>query len=88
MKQLTINGDLFTFKRLENVANGKTDIFDLYEKPSEEKRKAFKKWEAKLDSIHGLIGGSHNFSIFGKITDEEGIRHTVKITKCNNFIID
>ena len=88
MKQLTINGDLFTFKKLENVINWKNDIFDLYEKPSEAKREAFKKWQEKLDSIHGLIGGSHNFSIFGKITDEEGKRHTVKITKCNNFIID
>lgn len=88
MKQLQIRGDLFTFKKINIVKNWKTDIFDLYEKPSQKKVEAFKEWEAKLSKVYGLIGGSHNFSIFGEIIDEEGERHDVKITKSNNFILN
>lgn len=88
MKQLTINGDLFKFKKFDVVKNWKTDISDLYEKPSQEKKDAFNEWEAKLSKIYGLIGGIQNFSIYGEIIDEEGNRHDVKITKSNNFILN
>ena len=88
MKQLQIRGDVFKFKKFDIVRNWKTDIFDLYEKPSQKKRNAFNKREKKLARVYGLIGGSHNFSIFGEIIDEEGNRHDVKITKSNNFILN
>lgn len=88
MKQVQIRGDLFKFKKFDVVKNWKTDISDLYEKPSQEKKDAFNEREAKLSKIYGLIGGKQNFSIYGEIIDEEGNRHNVKITKGNNFIID
>ena len=88
MKKTTIKGDVFTFKKFDIVRNWKTDISDLYEKPSQEKKDAFKKREAKLSKIYGLIGGIQNFSIYGEIIDEEGNRHDVKITKGNNFILN
>jgi hypothetical protein len=83
----TINGTTYTFKKFEPVFNWKDSIFDLYEKPSKEKRDAFKKWEAKLDRIYWLVGGKQNYSIFWEITDESGERHAVKITKSNAFIL-
>lgn len=88
MKKLTINGDVFTFKKFDIVKNWKTDIFDLYKKPSKDKKEAFEERKGKLSKIYGLIGGIQNFSIYGEIIDEEGNRHDVKITKGNNFIID
>ena len=88
MKKLTIRGDAFTFKKFEPVFNWKTDIYDLYEKPSQAKKEAFDEREEKLAKIYGLVGGIQNYSIFGEIIDEEGKRHDVKITKSNNFILN
>ena len=88
MKQLEIRGDLFKFKKFDIVRNWKTDISDLYEKPSKEKKDAFNEREGKLAKIYGLVGGIQNYSIYGEIIDEEGKRHDVKITKSNNFILN
>ena len=87
MKTITIKGTTYTFKKFEPLHNGKSSIFDLYKTPWETNKKAFKEWEEKLDHIYWLCGGSHSFSIYGDIIDENGERHAVKITKCNNFIL-
>lgn len=87
MKTTTINGTTYTFKKFGPIFNWKSDIFDLYEKPSQEKKDAFKKWKGKLARIYWLIGGIQNYSIFGDVIDENGERHAVKITKDNAFIL-
>ena len=89
MKQTkTIRGDVFTFKKMELLRNGKSSIFDLYKTPWETNRKAFEKREKKLACVYWLCGGSHSYSIYGDIIDENGERHAVKITRQNNYIID
>lgn len=86
-KTITINGDVYTYGRFEPVYNGKTSIFDLYDRPSQEKIEAFEEWDKKI-TIQGMIGWSWSFSIFGEVKDEEGKRHEVKITRDYNWILD
>lgn len=87
MKTTTINGTVYTFKKFDQVRNWKSDIFELYEKPSQDKIEAFNEREKKLTCIYWLIGGKQNYSIFGDVIDENGDRHPVKITKSNRFIL-
>lgn len=54
-KTITINGDVYTYGRFEPVYNGKTNIFHLYERPSQEKIQAFEEWDKKI-TIQGMIG--------------------------------
>lgn len=86
-KTVTINGDVYTFGRFEPVYNGKTNIFHLYDRPSQEKIQAFEEWDKKI-TIQGMIGWTYNFSIFGEVKDEEGKRHEVKITRDYNWILN
>ena len=87
MTTTTINGTTYTFKKFEPIHNGKTTIFDLYKTPGETNRKAFEKWEKKLNRVYWLCGGSHSFSIYGNVIDNEGKPHAVKITKANAYIL-
>lgn len=49
---ILINGDYYTpTKNVERMSNWKTDIFDLYEKPSYTKVAIFREWQEKLHSI-------------------------------------
>ena len=53
MKQTkTIRGDVFTFKKMQPLRNGKSSIFDLYKTPGETTRKAFEEWDKKLTCIY------------------------------------
>lgn len=47
-KTITINGDVYTFGRFTPVWNFKTDIYDLYDRPSYEKVEAFREWDKKI----------------------------------------
>lgn len=73
---------------MKPLHNGKSSIFDLYKTPWETNRKAFEKREKELACIYWLCGGSHSYSIYWDIIDENGERHAVKITKRNNYIIN
>ena len=49
---ILINGDYYTpTKNVERMSNRKTDIFDLYERPSHTKVAIFREWQEKLHSI-------------------------------------
>ena len=54
MKNITINGDTYTYGRFTPVYNGKNDIFDLYDRPSTYKVVAFNEWNEKLVEIYGM----------------------------------
>lgn len=68
--------------------NWKSDIYDLYEKPSYEKVCIFRKWKEKLNTIYWLSWNSHLFSISWNVIDENGVLHNVKITASHNYILD
>ena len=87
-KTVTINGDVFTFWRFTPVFNYKNDIYDLYDRPSYEKKQAFDEWNKKLVEIYGMTGSKFAFSIYGYVKDEEGQLHNVKITRDYNWILD
>jgi hypothetical protein len=52
MKTTTINSIEFEFKKFDPVYNWKTSIYNLYEKPSQEKIKIFNDWKSKLTRIY------------------------------------
>ena len=87
-KTTTINGDVYTYGRFEPVYNYKTDIYDLYDRPSYEKIQAFEEWNKKLVEIYGMTGNTCQFSIYGYVKDEEWRLHNVKITRDYNWILD
>lgn len=70
-KTITINGDVYTYGRFEPVYNYKRTIWDLYDRPSDEKVDAYNEWYGKLEEIHGLTGSKFNFSIYGCVKDED-----------------
>lgn len=86
-KTITINGANFEPKKYEICKNGICDIYDLYEKPSQAKIDAFDERDERLDGIYWMRGGSHFFSIFGYITDEDGERYEVYITRDHNYYL-
>lgn len=86
-KTITINGDVYTYGRFDPVFNYKTDIYDLYDRPSYEKIQAFNEWDKKI-TIHGMVWSKFSFSIHGYVTDENWDVHNVKITKDYNWILD
>lgn len=88
MKNITINGDTYTYGRFTPVYNGKNDIFDLYDRPSTYKVVAFNEWNEKLVEIYGMTWNSCCFSIYGYVKDENGNLHNVKITRDYNWILD
>jgi hypothetical protein len=53
-KTITINGDVYTYGRFEPISNRKTDIYDLYDRPSYEKIQAFEEWDKKI-VIQGMV---------------------------------
>ena len=86
-KTITINGDVYTYGRFEPISNRKTDIYDLYDRPSYEKIQAFEEWNKKI-AIYGMVWSKFVFSIYGEVKDEEGNWHNVKITRDYNWILD
>lgn len=86
MKTTTINGTFYKFKKFEPLHNGVTSIYELYNRPSQAKVKAFNYWKERLDLIYWMYGNSCNFSIYGMVKDEKGIEHDVYITKWNSYI--
>ena len=86
-KTITINGDVYTYGRFEPISNRKTDIYDLYDRPSYEKIQAFNEWDKKI-AIYGMVWSKFVFSIYGVVKDEEGNRHDVKITRDYNRILN
>ena len=88
MKTVKINGTTYTVKKAEPYFNGKTSIFDLYDRPSTTKVVIFREWQEKLNSIYGLVGNSCTFSIYWDVIDENGVKHDVRITHANNYILN
>ena len=86
-KTITINGDVYTYWRFTPVRNYKTDIYDLYDRPSYEKIQAFEEWNKKI-IIRGMVWSKFVFSIYGMVIDEDGNYHQVKITRDYNWILD
>ena len=86
-KTITINGDVYTYGRFEPISNRKTDIYDLYDRPSYEKIQAFNEWDKKI-VIQGMVWSKFVFSIYGEVKDEDGKRHEVKITRDYNRILN
>jgi len=86
-KTITINGDVYTYGRFEPISNRKTDIYDLYDRPSYEKIQAFEEWDKKI-VIQGMVWSKFVFSIYGEVKDEEGNWHNVKITRDYNWILN
>ena len=86
---ILINGDYYTpTKNVERMSNRKTDIFDLYERPSHTKVAIFREWQEKLHSIEWLTGNSCRFSIYWTVKDENWEIHHVKITPSYNYLLD
>ena len=87
-KFFEINGDTYQTKEgLERpYYNWKTDIFQLYARPSNTKISIFRYWERKLDEITALRWNSMFFSIYGKITDNNWEVKNVWITPSHNYI--
>jgi len=86
---ILINGDCYTpTTKIEWYSNRKTDIFDLYERPSQTKVAIFKEWQEKLHSIEWLTGNSCRFSIYWTLKDEDWHLHHVKITPSYNYLLD
>lgn len=88
MKNVKINGVNYTYKAFEPLYNWKCDIFDLYDRPSTAKVAIFRDWQEKLHSIYWLCGNSCTFSIYWAVKDENWLLHDVKITHCNNYILN
>lgn len=86
---ILIGSDRYTQNnKIERHSNRKTDIFDLYERPSSTKVAIFREWQEKLYTIDGLIGNSSVFSIYWTVKDGDGHLHHVKITPSYNYILD
>ena len=90
MKKTTVSikGVTFTPCNLSPVYNWKSDIFQLYSRPSATKIAIFKDRSQKLDGIYSLTGNCNFFSIYGYIFDDAWKKHNVKITPSYNYILD
>lgn len=88
MKTIKIKGITYQFKNFDSCHNGVTDITKLYKNPSFRKITAYNYRKEKLDCIYWMKGNSNCFTIYGYVTDEEGIERDVKITRFNNYILD
>lgn len=87
-KTICINGVYYTPKKAAIYSNWKSDLFQLYEKPSCEKVRIFNDRKQKLNCIYWLEGNSNTFSIHGNVKDENWSIHNVWITARNNYILD
>ena len=83
-----INGVYYTPKKMDPFYNWKSDLYQLYKKPSYGKVCIFRKWKEKLNTIYWLSWNSHFFSISWNVIDENGVLHNVKITASHNYILD
>ena len=89
MKNTTIKWIQFTIKNsIDFISNWKTNIYQLYDKPSYEKTKIFNEWKNKLDWITWLTWNKFNFSIYWYIFDNDWIKHNVKITQSYNYLLN
>ena len=74
---------------IQPVYNYKSNIFDLYDRPSYTKINIFNEWSEKLDCITWLTWNKFNFSIYWYIIDKENWqKHNVKITPSYNYVIN
>lgn len=87
-KFVEINGITFEKKNLDPYCNCMDSIYQLYDRPSQEKVEIFDHWDQKLDRIYWLTGSKFAFSIYWEIKDQNGYYHDVKITKSHNYILN
>lgn len=87
---VTINWISFTpTNSITPLYNYKSNIFDLYDRPSYTKISIFNEWNEKLDCIYWLTWNTSVFSIYWYIIDKENWKkHNVKITPSYNYVLD
>ena len=85
-KFVTVKWICFREEDFSPVHNWRTELKDLYKKPSKKKQSVFDYWKSKLFYIYWLTWNLYTFQIYWCIRGEDWIIRDVKITPSYNFI--
>lgn len=85
-KFVTVRGINFEEANFTPVHNWRTELSDLYKKPSSTKQDVFNYWKEHLFYIYWLTWNLHMFQIYWCIRDDNWFVRDVKITPFHNFI--